>query len=248
MEPFTFLFTALIEIEIARESTGIFTFLLAIFVVLFLIYSIVPFIKEIKEKKITLDGSLLRLFGANIVVFLTVTSSLFYAYELNSKSISIITISTALYLFAYAFYLKREGIFTKNLYLVIIAMALGLLLLTPIILFEGDVLSATWAIEAMILYWVAYKSEQPRMLWFSLVAFALSFIVFMMNDLESIATATMQTYYHDMLTQLITALIVIGAFLLPYKLPKQSLEGYELKMLLSAGGVFTFYFLQCPSL
>ena len=243
-----FIFTAALELKVASESTGLFYFLLAIFVTLFLIYSIVPFIKEIKEKKITLEGSLLRLFGANIILFLTVTNTIFLSYGLDSKYISIITISTALYLFAYAFFLKKQGIFTKNLYFVLIAIALGLLLLTPIILFDGKILSATWAIEALILYTIAHKSAQPKMLWFSVLAFALSFFHYIGDNLQNVySISSLQTYYHDILTQFLTAFIVIGAFFLPIKMPVQKLKGYNLQNYLALAGLlllFTFLNVQ----
>ena len=238
----SFFFTAVIEMQVSRELASSFGFLLTMFVSIFLIYSIVPFIKEIREKKVSLDGSLLRLFGANIIIFLMASFSLFYTYDLNTKMTSIITIATALYLFSYAYYLKRAGGFTKNLYYVMIAIATGLLLLTPIILFEGNLLSATWAIEAVILYWVANKSKQSQMLWFSALAFLLSFMRYISENIDTVVNISMNhTYYHDLLTQTLSAVVVIGAFLLPYKLPKQRLNGYDLQMILNVSGVFLLF-------
>ncbi len=238
----SFLITALIEMTVSHQSKGHFIFVLVSFVLLFVIYSIVPFIHEIRAKKITLEDSLLRLFGANIVIFLLVTISLLDQHSLHSKAVSILTTATALYLFAYAYYLKRIGDFTKNLYWIVIAAALGLLILTPVLLFDGNVLSAAWAIEALVLYWVSYKSEQPRMLWFSVAAFAFSFLRYMIGSVVQLSHIYVDgTYYSDLFAQWITAIVVIAAFLLPFKLPKQHLDGYDLRIYIPIAGVFLLF-------
>jgi uncharacterized membrane protein len=132
-----FILTYIIEFGTVRFSNEHFLFLLVIYSVIFVIYSIVPFIHEIRKKDIKLDTKLTILFGANIVLYLLVTAKLFLDYGYEFKYFSIITTLTAIYLFLYAYRLKQEGKFTNNLYSLITAKAIGLLILTPAILLDG---------------------------------------------------------------------------------------------------------------
>jgi len=65
-----FVLTTIIVFGTIRQSTDLFSFLAISFLIIFIIYSIVPFINELREKHITLDSTLVMLFGANLLTYL----------------------------------------------------------------------------------------------------------------------------------------------------------------------------------
>ncbi len=240
-------FTALIEIGTVLQSSELFYFLLAMYFVLFIIYSIVPFINELREKNLTLTPPLVILFGANLLLFLGVSAKLFLSYGIEFKYFSIITTFIASYLLLYVYYLKQKGEFAQNLLFTILAQALGLLLLTPAILFEGEILSAVWAIESVILLWIAQKTGQKSFLWFGLIGLTLSFFRYLgINITDIYYLQNEQTYFQDLIKQTITAILVIGAFFISFKLKlNDSLQietkKYYAKELMIGGGVFLLF-------
>jgi len=239
-----FALTAIIELSSARFADEKFTFLLVIYSVIFVIYSIVPFIREIRKKDIKLDTELTVLFGANIVVYLLASAKLFLDYGYEFKYFSIITTLTALYLFFYAFKLKKEGKFTNNLYSLITAKAIGLLVLTPAILLDGRALSAVWAVEASILLFISQKSNNKNHLYFGMIGFGLAFAKFMHDMVEVYRTGELDA------KQFVIAFIVIGSFLYAYsfkwedKLKKIVDEYGTPKLLISGASIMLFMFLN----
>jgi len=242
-----FTFTTLIEFGTVLQSSELFYFLLTIYFVLFMIYSIVPFINELREKNLTLNPPLVILFGANLLLFLGVSAKLFLSYDIEFKYFSIITICIASYLLLYAYYLKLQGKFAQNLLFTILAQALALLLLTPAILLKGEILSAVWAIESVVLLLIAQKTGQKSFLWFGLLGLTLSFLRYLgINIVDIYYLQNEQTYFQDLIKQTITAILVIGAFLISFRLKfNDSLQietkKYYAKELMIGGGVFLFF-------
>ncbi len=206
-----FIPTYIIELTTTQFSNRYFSFLLLIYSVIFVIYSIVPFIKEIRTKEVKLKTKLTLLFGANIVFYLLVTAKLFLDYGYEFKYFSIITTLTALYLFLYAYLLKREGKFTNNLYSLITAKAIGLLILTPAIMLEGRALSSVWAVEAAILLFISQKSNNKSHIYFGMIGFGLAFLRFISDMVDIYYTGELD------IKQFVIASIVIGAFFYAYR-------------------------------
>lgn len=242
-----FILTSIIEISATRFADEQFGFLLVIFSIIFVIYSIVPFIHEIKKKSINLDTELTVLFGANIVIYLLITAQLFLSYGYEFKYFSMITIITALYLFYYAYRLKIKGNFTNNLYTLITAKGLGLLVLTPaIMLYNGQVLSAVWAVEATILLYVSQKSNNIHHLYFAILGFILSFLRYLADLTNIYYSLDAENYSYDVLKQIVIASIVIGSFFYTYRFTWEAklqkiADGYNLSKSLIAGAVFMLF-------
>ena len=213
-----FILTSIIEMSVTGFADEKFAFLLAMFSTIFVIYSIVPFIHEIRKKEIHLDTQLTALFTLNIVVFLLITAKLFVSYGYDFKYFSSVTIATALYLFYYAYRLKLEGKFTNNLYSLITAQALGLLILTPAIIFHDEqVLSAVWAVEATILLYISQKSNNIHHLYFGMIGFVLAFLRYLFDLLDIYNSVDTQNYSHELSKQMVIATIVIGSFFYAYR-------------------------------
>lgn len=242
-----FILTILIALGAVYKSTEIFYFLAVIFFILFIIYSIVPFINEIRAKDISLNPKLVMLFGINVLAYLAILAQLFIVYDIDFIYFSIITILIAIYLLAYAYYLKRRGVFAQNLFFVILAQAIGLLLLTPAILFKGDTLSAVWAIESAVLLFIAQKSAQKSFLFFGFLGLALSFFRYLgVNITDAYYFFSVEYYFQDLLRQTIIALLVIGAFFISFKFHynnslQKITDKYRSKELIMGAGVFLLF-------
>jgi len=235
-----FIPTYIIELTTTRFSDKYFSFLLSIYCVIFIIYSIVPFIKEIRTKEIKLKTKLTLLFGANIVFYLSVTAILFLDYGYEFKYFSIITTLTALYLFLYAYILKKRGKFTNNLYSLVTAKAIGLLILTPAIMLEGRALSAVWAVEAAILLYISQKSDNKSHIYFGMIGFLLAFLRFIADMIDIHHTGELNA------KQFVMAGIAVGAFFYSYTFGwKEDLEKiarkFNLHLMLVAGGVIMLF-------
>jgi uncharacterized membrane protein len=235
-----FILTYIIEFGTVKFSHEHFSFLLLIYFVIFVIYSIVPFIHEIRKKDIKLDTTLTVLFGANIVLYLLVTAKLFLDYGYEFKYFSSITILTAIYLFLYAYRLKQEGKFTNNLYSLITAKAIGLLILTPAILLDGRALSAVWAVEATILLFISQKSNNKSHIYFGMIGLGLAFFKFIADIFEVYHTGELD------MKQFVIASIVIGAFLYAYRFRwedklQKIVDEFSLHLMLVAGAVIMLF-------
>ena len=242
-----FILTILTELGAVYKSTEIFYFLVAIFFVLFIIYSIVPFINEIRLKDISLNPKLVMLFGINLLAHLAILAQLFISYDINFTYFSIVTILLAIYLLGYAYYLKKRGVFAQNLFFAILAQAIGLLLVTPAILFKGEILSAVWAIEAAILLFIAQKSAQKSFLLFGFLGLILSFFRYLgVNISDAYYLLNAESYFQDLMRQTITALLVIGAFFVSCKFQynnslQKIADDYRSKDFIMGAGVFLLF-------
>ena len=246
-----FALSMVIEFQVS-EKVESFYFLMGIYFVLFVIYSIVPFIHQIRAKNIKLETALTVLFGANILLYLLVSAKLFVAQGYAFKYFSIVTIVVGLYLFYYAFRLKKVGEFTSNLYSLVVAKGLGILLLTPAIMLDGGrALSAVWAVEATILLFISHKSEEKNHLYFAILGFALAFARYLGVDLVEVYMGLDSANYSArLMKEIFTALIMIGAFTYASSLPiaknmQEKADEWHLKKALILGaGVMLFLFLN----
>ncbi len=235
-----FMLTYIIEFSTVKFSPEHFSFLLLIYSVIFAIYSIVPFIHEIRKKDVKLETELTVLFGANIVLYLLATAKLFLDYGYEFKYFSIITTLTAMYLFLYAYRLKQEGKFTNNLYSLITAKAIGLLVLTPAILLDGRALSAVWAVEATILLFISQKSDNKSHLYFGMIGFGLAFFKFISDMVEVYRIGELD------MKQFVIASVVIGAFLYAYRFKwedklQKIADEFNLRLMLVTGAVIMLF-------
>jgi len=235
---FGFILTVFMQSTAVYKSDGIFIFLTVIFLVIFLIYSVVPFINEIKQKKLTLSTPMSLLFGTNLLVFLALLGYLFKVYDIYFRYFSIVTLLLALYLLGYAYFIIKKGIFTKNLFYILLSQALALLIITPTLLFEGDKLSAVWSIEAVVMLIVAQKSGQKIFFRFALLSFVAVFSRYLFVDVvHTYFISTPSVYLNGLLQRIITIITITGSFFTAYKLKSASLFKKEIAF----SGIFLFF-------
>ncbi len=247
----SFTLSMMIEFYLSDQGEA-FYLLMGMFFVIFVIYSIVPFIHEIKGKDIKLDTPLTVLFGANIVLYLLASANLLVEQGYAFKYFSIVTIIVGVYLFYYAYRLKKMGEFASNLYSLVLAKALGILLLTPAIMLDGGrALSAVWAVESTILFFLSYKSKEKNHLYFAVIGFALAFARYLSIDLVVAYTGVDGVdYIQSVIKEAVIATIMIASFAYASTLPildtmKEKAQEWHFKKLLVFGAtVMLFLFLN----
>ncbi|CAA6821730.1 MAG: Unknown protein [uncultured Sulfurovum sp.] len=206
-----FIITSLTVLLSVWETNNNFLILVFLYTAFFLIYSIVPFVNEIREKEQSLNVSFVFLFWMNFIVTMASYSGLFIHYKIDSLYYAVITILLAAYLLLYAFTLTKKNVLLKNLFYIVLAQALALLLITPVFIFEGNYLTLFWAIESLMLIWIATKSKEGTYGIFAFFGFAITVFRYLVFDVF---------YYLE--TLVFTSFFVIGAFFMAYKLLENS--------------------------
>ncbi len=154
-----------------------------LYTLFFLIYSIVPFINDIREQKEEISRSLLVLFSINTILFLGVFYILLISHNIDSQLFVFVTIPVALYLLIYASGLAYSQILLKNLFYIILAQAIAILIITPSFVFGGASLTIVWAVEALMLIWIAQKSREKLYAKFGLLGLALALVRYIFIDI-----------------------------------------------------------------
>ena len=198
-----FVITALTQLVSTFDSGLDFMTMIFFYGVFFVIYSIVPFINEIKTQQEGLKQAFLMLFSANTLVVLGSFYIFLDTYNVPEKRFALVTLSVAMYLLVYAGILAQKKSKLKNLFYLILSQAMALILLTPAIVFDGLSLTIIWSVESLMLLWIAHKSDEVTYAYFALVGFVLTVGRYIALDLG-------EERYTDILAQLKT--LSIGSF------------------------------------
>lgn len=201
-----------------------------LFTIFFLIYSIVPFINEIREKKKQISRSFLILFSTNTVLFLTLFYLLFISHDIDTKLFVYVTIPVASYLLIYSAGLAYNQILLKNLFYIVLAQAVAILLITPSFIFDGANLTIVWSVESLMLIWIAYKSREKLYAKFGLLGFSVVLIRYIYMDISyNITLSSLNVpleniaYIMDSIKDFATTTIfVLSSMLVAYILLKKS--------------------------
>jgi len=225
-----FVITALTQLGTSIHDNYQFIPMIILFGVFFVIYSIVPFINEIREKQNRLNLSFVILFVANFFIALGSFYLLFDHHGVDEKYFTIITIGLATYLLIYAGILGQKNLFLKNLFYIVLAQAVALLLFTPALIFTGVSLTIVWAVESLMLLWIANRSQENTYAIFSFIGFIITLFRYMLFDLSKNIFLPSRYYlieYSEQLQTLtqnfaITTFFVLGSLFLAYKIVLKS--------------------------
>ena len=220
-----FAITALTQLVTVEKTTESLMPLLLLYGVFFIIYSIVPFIREMKEDAKSLEKSSVFLFWANFVVAILSFLLLFMHYDIDLLYYAGVTVILAGYLLSYALILSKKNKGLKNLFYIVLAQSIALLLLTPAFIFSDSSLTIVWAVESLMLLWVATKSKESLYALFGLFGFVVTVGRYLFLDL--FVDMTMQIYSNSVMldyiqTLTLTSTFVISSLFSGYKLLKES--------------------------
>ena len=226
--------TALTQLGSSARGTYDFISMSALFASFFVIYSIVPFINEIKQKKETLVKSFLILFGINFLVVIASFFFLFGKHNIELKYFAIFTIILAIYLMLYVFFLNKKNLFMKNLFYVILGQSISLLLVTPALIFTNSSLTIIWAVESLLLLWIASKNKEQTYVFFALIGYAITILKYTIDDLSTnfIVVSTYSSS-EDILPYVkelsITSAFVFSSLFVAYKILQKT--SFEIKVI-----------------
>ena len=126
-----FVITSVTALSVVWETQNNFLALLLLFSAFFVVYSIVPFVNEIRSKEQKLKKSFVFLFWANFIVAILSFLALFKHYHIETIYYAVVTIALAWYLLAYSAYLTKKSQNLKNLFYIVLGQSMALLLATP---------------------------------------------------------------------------------------------------------------------
>ena len=220
-----FAITALTQLLTVERTTDSFIPLLLLYGVFFIIYSIVPFIREMKEDVKVLEKHSVFLFWANFLVAILSFLLLFIYYHIDLLYYAGVTVGLAGYLLSYALLLTKKNKGLKNLFYIVLAQSIALLLITPAFIFSDSSLTIVWAVESLMLLWVATKSKESLYALFGLFGFVVTVGRYLVLDL--FADMTVQIYSNTVILDYvqrltITSLFVISSLFAGYKLLRES--------------------------
>ncbi|NEW60355.1 DUF2339 domain-containing protein [Sulfurovum sp. bin170] len=212
--------TSLTALASVWETEGDFVVLAILYASFFVIYSIVPFINEIRGKKERLNKASVFLFWANFIVAILSFLALFEHYGIELIYYAVVTIILAGYLLIYASILAKKNVLLKNLFYIVLAQSIALLLVTPAFIFAGSSLTIVWAVESLMLLWIATKSNEKTYGLFALFAFGITVLRYLIFDMVDSHIYMETLPYIKSLA--VTSLFVIGSLFAGYQLLKKS--------------------------
>ncbi len=191
-----FVITALTQLISTTENDNSFVIMTLLYSIFFIIYSIVPFINNIREDKKSISMPFLYLFSLNSLVALGSFYLILEEYDMDDKLFAIVTLSMASYLLIYAGVLARKKVLLTNLYYIVLAQAIALILYTPAIVFSDMALTVVWSVESFMLIWIADKSDEKIYAKFAIVGFILTMGSYIFIDLgENIQLSSYYTMF-----------------------------------------------------
>jgi len=222
-----FVITSVTALGSVWETVDDFMPLVLLYAAFFIIYSIVPFINEIRGKEQRLEKPSVFLFWANFIVAILSYLALFNHYNVALLYYAVVTVALAGYLLAYASVLAKKSVLLKNLFYIVLAQAIALLLVTPAFIFSGSSLTIIWSVESLMLLWIAIKSKESTYALFALVGFVITvfrYLVFdTLSNYELIAFSVQKAEILEYVQSLaLTSLFVIGALFAGYNLLKKN--------------------------
>ena len=222
-----FTITSLAVFATVQRTDDAFISLAMLYGAFFIIYSIVPFVNEIKEKKQSLEKPFVFLFWANFIVSILSYLALFNYYNIELRYYAVVSVVLASYLLFYTWILAQKNLLLKNLFYIVLAQAIALLLVTPAFIFSGSSLTIVWAVESLMLLWISSKNSEATYALFALFGFAITILRYLALDV--IANYEQISYLHPQADTLlyvqslsITSLFVIGSLFVAYKLLNKS--------------------------
>jgi len=218
-----FAITALSALGTVMMTVDDFVPLSLLYGAFFVVYSIVPFVNEIRQKQEALARPWVILFWANFAVAILSYLALFQHYGIELRYYALVTVALAGYLLGYAAVLAKKKLLQKNLFYIVLAQAIALLLVTPAFIFSGSSLTIVWAVESLMLLWISTKTKEQTYGLFGLLGFALTALKYLVDDMfGGYNRLTFSPTHTEVLsfTQslAITSLFVIGSFFLAYRL------------------------------
>jgi len=222
-----FVITSMTALGSVWETVDDFKPLVLLYALFFIIYSIVPFINEIRKKEQQLEKPFVFLFWANFLVVILSFLALFKHYHIDLLYYAVVTVALAGYLLLYASVLSKKNILLKNLFYIVLAQAIALLLVTPAFIFSGSSLTIVWAVESLMLLWIAIKSDELTYGLFALLGFIVTTVRYLGVDIINEygrlhymgESASVLVYVQSLA---VTSLFVIGSIFMGYKLLKKS--------------------------
>ncbi len=186
----------------------------------FIIYSIAPFINQIRREDKNLKPPQVLLFWINFISVVLSYLILFKLFNIKLLYYSAVSIPLAAYMLVYAGILSRKKVFLKNLFYSVLGQAVALLLVTPALIFDGSILTIVWSVESFVLLWIFTKTKEVTYAGFGFFGFALVIFKFLFMDLM-----ITYSFYIDMnLMQIrdlaITSFFVIAPLFTSYYLLK----------------------------
>ena len=244
--------TSLTAIASGTHTDNDFTALSMLYLSFFIIYSIVPFLNEIKEENSQLNDTSVLLFWANFVVVILSFLGLFGHYKIDLVYYAVITMLLSGYLFGYASYLSKREMILQNLLTIILGQAIALLLITPAFLFSGTSLTIIWSAESLMILWIAIRNSNKTYALIGLFGFALTLLRYLLFDIV-VNYNKMETLEYTS-SLFITSIFIIGSFFGAYALLKDSkldrafqveIDNEKLStLMLGAGAGLLFLFLN----
>ncbi len=222
-----FVITSVTALGTVWETVDDFNSLALLYAAFFVIYSIVPFINEIRGKEQQLEKPFVFLFWVNFVVAILSFLALFEHYNIDLLYYAVVTVALAGYLLIYASVLAKKNVLLKNLFYIVLAQSIALLLVTPAFIFSGSSLTIVWAVESLMLLWIATKSNEDTYGLFALFGFYITifryFIFDVVSEYKLLAyMAEKGDVLHYVQSLALTSLFVIGSLCAGYKLLKNS--------------------------
>jgi len=219
--------TSLATLATVTRTTNDFSVLVLLYAAFFIIYSIVPFINEIRNREDALNQPSVFLFWANFIVAILSYLSLFEHYHIELIYYAVVSILLAGYLLLYASVLTKRELLLKNLFYIVLAQAIALLLVTPAFIFSGSSLTIVWAVESLMLLWIATKNSEATYALFALTGFVITLVRYLTFDISfGYEQLTYTTHKAEVLAYVqslaITSFFVIGSMFAAYKLIKKS--------------------------
>lgn len=219
--------TSLTALATVWNTENDFVALALLYASFFIIYSIVPFINEILGKEERLEKPFVFLFWANFLVAIVSFLSLFEQYEIALLYYALVTVLLAGYLLGYASLLAHKNVLLKNLFYIVLAQSIALLLVTPAFIFDGSSLTIVWAVESLMLLWISIKSNEKTYGLFAFFGFAVTVFRYMLFDVMTQYELLVYSSNHANIMLYVqhlalTSLFVIGSLFIGYRLLKNS--------------------------
>jgi len=222
-----FMITSLTVLTVVWQTKNDFMVLMLLYGAFFIIYSIVPLINTANIITSDLKKSSLFLFWANFIVAILSFLSLFEHYDIKLIYYAGVTAVLAGYLLVYASVLAKKKLALKSLFYIVLAQSIALLLVTPAFIFEGTSLTIVWAVESLMLLWVAIKSNEKTYGLFALVGFVITIGRYLIFDMAQeykvlVFYGSHESTFGYIQSLSMVSIFVIGSLFMGYKLLKKA--------------------------
>ncbi|MCK5804185.1 MAG: DUF2339 domain-containing protein, partial [Lentisphaeria bacterium] len=198
-----------------RYGSAPFAQVMPMLVLLFLLYSTVMVLHNIVARK---SCTLIELGGltANSAVFFGVSQALIRA-QFSSEAIAILTIGLAIFYIGLVFILMKRGLLDRGLLLSLITLGSFYVCMTMPLLLSREWLTASWAVQALLMLWLSRRTGSRFLQALSYVVFGIMLFRLGVFDLPRTypwrpdRVPSVAAYLPDMLQHILTFGIPIAA-------------------------------------